>query len=157
SPFDPTEPAGPVPLVETTVTAAFAEELSHSGAGLPDAIRAAPDGATPRISAGTYREPIVLDRSIRLVGDGGDVVLIARSEPCVTSTAIGAAIENIALRREGGGAQRSVPKDEDASSPRTAPTVTVSAGRLRLVECKVESDDDPGGVALEVSGRDVEA
>jgi hypothetical protein len=102
---------------------------------LREALRGAAPGAEICVRPGVYGEAIVLDRPVRIVGDGprDQVVIESDQATCLRMVADGAAVRGLTLRC------RSV----------TGPAVAVTRGRLVLEDCTIISDSF---VCVEVRG-----
>jgi hypothetical protein len=99
-------PAVPAPGPSTPNTERREGVLVVSAAGdgthrtITEAIRAAVPGMEIRIRPGTYREGVVLDRSVSLVGDGpaGQVVLESDEASCIRMDTNEATVRGLTLR-----------------------------------------------------------
>src|SRR6185437_12121968 len=78
------------------------------------------------VKRGVYREIVVVDRTVDIVGDGaaGAVVLEARDDSVVQFKTAGGRLENVAVRQRGGG--------EGCG-------VLVEAGYVELERCDITS------------------
>jgi hypothetical protein len=85
------------------------------------AVRAAPEGATVLVAAGSYRESLVLDRDVTVAAADGRVELVARAGPAVLGRAGTAVLRGIVIT--------------GADPGRAA--VEVTAGALTLEDCEV--------------------
>jgi len=72
---------------------------------ISNAINAAEDGDTILVHPGIYHEGLVIDKSLRILGDGdlGDVVIKATGENVLRFIAPSAEVSNLVLKQEGGG------------------------------------------------------
>lgn len=72
---------------------------------ISNAINAAEDGDTILIHPGIYREGLVIDKRLRILGDGdlGDVVIKATGESVLRFITPSAEVSNLVLKQEGGG------------------------------------------------------
>lgn len=80
-----------------------ATTLVAAGDDLQAALDAAPAGATVRVAAGTYAGPLVLERSVRVVGEPGAVVRGAGRGSLVVVQGRGIDVALFGLTLDGGG------------------------------------------------------
>lgn len=85
-------------------------------------IAAAPDGGTVRIPAGLYRERLVIDKAVDLVGDG-EVIIEAPTAPVIELRGDGASIKSLTVRHTG---------DDDGA------VVELSRGPAVVHDCRIE-------------------
>jgi parallel beta-helix repeat protein len=95
---------------------------------LTEALTAAIPGTRIIVRPGLYRESIVIDKPIEIIGDGdlGDIVVEATGEDTVLFQANMGRIANLTLRHAGGGV-----------------CVEIAQGRLDLEDCDITSQDSP--------------
>src|SRR5207245_2520824 len=87
---------------------------------ITEALRSAEPGARIVVRPGVYREQLVVDRPVELVGEGdlNDVMLLAPSGPCLVVAGGDVSLGGLTLRSRSG---------DDLTA-----TLNVSAGRLVL-------------------------
>ncbi|MBO0829037.1 MAG: right-handed parallel beta-helix repeat-containing protein, partial [Streptosporangiales bacterium] len=95
-------------------------------ASIGEAVRAAAPGDRIVVRPGLYRENVVVDRPLELVGDGpsGDVVVESSGAPAVEFEAESGRVANLTLRGSGGGPSFGV---------------DIKKGRLELEGCDISS------------------
>jgi len=88
-----------------------------------------PEGATIKVRPGLYRESLVLDKDVEIIGEGerAEIVLETTGAHCITMATDRAAVRNLTLR------QRSQPSDEKGC-------VHIPQGELLLEDCDLTSD-----------------
>lgn len=97
------------------------------------ALRQAPPGARIRVLAGVYRESLVLDKPVTLLGEG-EVVLESTQGPCLTLQAPGIELANLLLQGVAGD---------------PGPALAVNAGQVRVRECELRGS---AGWAVRAAG-----
>jgi F-box protein 11 len=108
-------------------------------ATVTEALAAAPENATILVRPGHYRENVVLDKQVRLLGDGpADQIILegTGSAPAVRVQADSGLLRGLSLRSKttGDGKQ---------------PALEISRGRLEVLECDISSE---GQAAVAISG-----
>ena len=99
------EPArGPAPTTEPLTLVVYALQRGHQ-ASLTEALKAARPGTRLLVRPGLYKEGVVVDKPVEIVGDGepGDVVIEAAGKDVVLFRATMGRIANLTLRQTGGG------------------------------------------------------
>jgi hypothetical protein len=99
------------------------------------ALRQAGPGARIRVLPGVYRESLVLDRPVAILGQGapGEVVIESSRGPCLSLRAPGIELGDLLLLAGSDG----------------APALAVQAGPARVARCELRA---PSGFAAEVAG-----
>jgi hypothetical protein len=108
---------------------------------ITEALRSAPPGAEIRIWPGVYRESLVLDKPVSLLGDGprAEVVIEGSESPCISATA-DAGVRGLTLR--------TVSVRRPYSHGKACHTVDIRRGALRLEGCSLASDSRQACVAI---------
>jgi Right handed beta helix region len=103
-----------------------------------EALREAPEGARIRVLPGVYRERLVLDKSVKIVGDGpaDQIVVESDSAECLLSTASAAVVRGLTLRCTAGRKGLRVF------------AVFIDRGCLSLEDCDISSDSAAPCVAV---------
>ncbi|MFI5355681.1 MAG: right-handed parallel beta-helix repeat-containing protein, partial [Desulfobaccales bacterium] len=116
-------PAGPPALVVD----------AHGGGDyktINEALTAAKTGATIMVRPGEYREGLLLDKEVAIIGDGprDEIVVVSRDSACVKMATEQASLVNLTLRCRAG------------ELGNKGYAVDLPMGRLRLANCDISSD-----------------
>jgi F-box protein 11 len=120
--------SGPVPKTEPTTT--VVDWLGRGDSvNLTQALAAAKPGARILVRPGLYKEGLVIDKPVEIVGDGefGEVVIEANGKTAVLFQAAMGRVANLTLRQAGGG---------------DFFCVDVAQGRLELEGCDITSQSN---------------
>jgi pectin methylesterase-like acyl-CoA thioesterase len=137
-------PASATPAPATPQTAPTLV-VSHDGSGgyasISAAVAAAEDGSRILVRPGLYRESVVIDRPLELIGDGllPEVVIEATDRPAIQMQTDHARVRGLTLRG----------RTTDQTRPRA--TVHIGQGRLALEACNISAD---GRICVIVHGKD---
>jgi F-box protein 11 len=107
--------------------------VAQTGGGdfrsIAKALSAVPEGATIKVRPGLYRESLVLDKDVEIIGEGerAEIVLETTGAHCITMATDRAAVRNLTLR------QRSQQSDGKSC-------VYVPQGQLLLENCDLTSE-----------------
>jgi F-box protein 11 len=129
-----TTPAAPTTVPATPVSAPIAMIVSQDDTGqfrtLGEALRAARTGARILVRPGTYKESLVLDRKVELVGDGpsSEIIIESTDSNCLRLTADMARVRGLTLRGSAG------------RTSRERYAVFAAQGQLVLDDCSITSD-----------------
>jgi F-box protein 11 len=112
------------------MTLVVAPQVPRDYATIGEALAAAQAGMKILVKPGEYREGLVLDKLVEIIGDGAaDKIVIACSDaPCVTMKTEYAVVRGVSLRGESGKGKNSYP------------AVRVPQGSLVLDSCDITSD-----------------
>ncbi len=108
--------------------------VSNQGNGryftIKQALRDAKHDDTILIGPGVYAEALVIDKPVRIIGDGvrADIVIESLGEPCISLQADAAEIQCLTLRNRVGTANKQYG------------AVDISRGKLELSDCDIRSD-----------------
>lgn len=122
----PTGRTGPTPQTQPPI---LVVDALHRGdhASIGEALKAAKPGTRILVRPGLYREGLVVDKPVEIIGDGpaGELVIEARGQDAVLFEASMGRIANLALRQRGGGNWYGV---------------DIAQGRLELEDCDITSE-----------------
>lgn len=127
----PPQDAKPQPApVAKTVPPTVVVDAWHRGdyATITEAIKAVKPGTRILVRPGFYREGIVIDKTVEIIGDGerDDIVIEASGKPAVLFKTGNGRVANLTLRHAGGGEWGGV---------------DIASGRLDLEDCDISSQD----------------
>lgn len=135
--------------------AASAPTLGHRPADgtLAERIRRSPPGTTLRLAPGIYRGGLILDRPIRILGDGPreSIVIEAAAMPCISMATEEATLQGVTIRRLPSGVPGRSPA---AGNEGEGAAVDVPYGRLRIVDSTIEAGEL--GPAVYIHGLDAD-
>jgi nitrous oxidase accessory protein NosD len=141
-PMDPQPPVpqpspNPQPIANEIVVSPGDDGQFHT---IGEAIRKAEPGTRIRVKPGTYRESLVLDKRLHIVGDGPgeQIVIEAVGSSCLTMNADFATVQGLTLRGRAG-------RDQDKAF-----AVYIPKGQLVLEDCSI-SGESPACVGIESS------
>lgn len=117
----------PIPATAVLVVASTGQADYHN---INAAINAAPDYAQIRVRPGTYREGLVLDKPLQIIGDGpvDEIVIEATTADCIWLRAEESWVSGLTLRGRSGSEQRNFYG------------VEISEGKSILEDCDITSD-----------------
>src|SRR5262249_35848746 len=136
APPDDQEPPAAKPSKKFPTTVVVARLGKGHFQSIAEAVRQVRPGTRIRVTAGVYRESLVLDKALEVVADAdaGEVVVLGADGPCVRLQTEYAVVRGLTLR---------VP----AADARPGPAVEVKQGRLVLENCDISSGSAAGVVA----------
>ncbi len=119
---------------------------------LARALAEAQDGDTIVIPPGDYRGPLVIDKSVTLMGEGWPVIDGSGQGDVLTVTAPDVTIAGLVVRNSGDSLN-----DENAGITGLAPRITVQGNRLKDVLFGVYLKDAPGAIVRDnvIGGKDL--
>jgi pectin methylesterase-like acyl-CoA thioesterase len=127
-------PTAPRPAAPAPPSTAPTLIVAHDGTGgyttINAAIAAAETGSRILVRPGLYRESVVIDRSLELIGDGplAEVVIEATDHPAIQMQTDNARVRGLTLR------------GHTTDETRTRATVHIGQGRLALEACNISTD-----------------
>nr|WP_320132797.1 right-handed parallel beta-helix repeat-containing protein [uncultured Holophaga sp.] len=100
------------------------------------AIRQAEPGTRIILLPGTYRESVVVDREVEILGEGeaSEIILESPKGPCLTFTGGRIVVRGVTLCKPW----------EEGRDPDPAPAVLQLSGQAELTDCRIHSDCEPG-------------
>jgi F-box protein 11 len=124
---DPAPAAKPSPAELTRVVAKVGQADFRT---IAEAIQRSPEGAQILVKPGLYRESLVLDRPVEIVGDGplSDIVIETANQGCLIMQTDYAEVRGLTLRKRKGA------QGDDYFA------VDIAQGRLVLENCDITSD-----------------
>lgn len=130
-PMAATGPAPPTPPPKTLTVAKLGGAHHRT---IAEAVQKAEPGTQIRIKPGLYRETVVLDRDVELIGDGPlhEIVIEQTEGNCLRMATENAAARNLTLRRR------------CPSGERSFTAVDITQGRLVLEDCDITAEKASG-------------
>lgn len=153
----------PAPGVTTEMQTVVVDALCRGGyATITDALKAVKAGARILVRPGVYKEGIVLDKPVEIIGDGNrdEIVIKAHDTHAVLFQADSGRIANLTLRQSGGidwygvdiAKGRLELEDCDISSKSFACVAIHGGANLTLSRCRIH-DGKAGGVFVYEKGQ----
>jgi hypothetical protein len=136
----PAEVPPPPPVPQGGQTLVVAKNGKGQCMSLRVALRQAGPGCRILVMPGVYRESLVVDKQVEIIGDGGpsEVVIESAKGPCLSLLAPGIRLVNLQLQ---------------GFCPDAAPALLAAQGDALVESCEIGAESGP---ALEVSGAGTE-